>query len=53
MMNQTVSKKAAPHALGTNRQSVIVGADALGELRKSSENVGKEAAQKLLAELEV
>lgn len=30
---------------------VIVGADAIGELRKSAEAVGREAAQKLLAEL--
>jgi RNA 3'-phosphate cyclase len=30
---------------------VIVGADAIGELRKMAENVGKEAAQKLVAEL--
>jgi RNA 3'-phosphate cyclase len=32
---------------------VIVGADAIGELRKMSEAVGKEAAEKLLAELSV
>ncbi len=32
---------------------VIIGADAIGELRKMSEAVGKEAAQKLLAELSV
>ncbi|XHH07732.1 MAG: RNA 3'-terminal phosphate cyclase [Candidatus Bathyarchaeia archaeon] len=31
--------------------SVLVGADALGELRKSSEAVGKEAAEKLVTEL--
>ena len=30
---------------------VIVGADTIGELRKMSEDVGKEAAQKLVAEL--
>ena len=30
---------------------VIVGADAIGELRKMAEAVGKEAAQKLLSEL--
>ncbi len=30
---------------------VIVGADSIGELRKSAEDVGREAAQKLLAEL--
>ena len=30
---------------------VIIGADAIGELRKMAEAVGKEAAQKLLAEL--
>ncbi len=30
---------------------VTLGADAIGELRKSSEDVGKEAAQRLLAEL--
>jgi RNA 3'-phosphate cyclase len=30
---------------------VIVGADAIGELRKMAEDVGKEAAQKLIAEL--
>ena len=35
------------------REGVIVGADAIGELRKMSEEVGKEAAQKLIAELEV
>ena len=32
---------------------VIVGSDAIGELRKMSEAVGKEAAQRLLAELSV
>ncbi len=32
---------------------VIVGSDAIGELRKMSEDVGKEAAEKLLAELSV
>jgi RNA 3'-terminal phosphate cyclase len=32
---------------------VIVGADAIGELRKISEEVGKEAAQKLITELAV
>jgi len=32
---------------------VIIGADAIGELRKMSEVVGKEAAQKLFAELSV
>ncbi len=32
---------------------VIIGADAIGELRKMSEAVGKEAAQKLIAELSV
>ena len=32
---------------------VIIGADAIGELRKMSEAVGKEAAEKLLAELSV
>jgi len=32
---------------------VIVGADAIGELRKMAEAVGKEAAQKLLSELSV
>ncbi len=32
---------------------VIVGADSIGELRKMAEAVGKEAAQKLLAELHV
>ena len=31
--------------------SVIIGSDAIGELRKMAEAVGKEAAQKLLAEL--
>jgi RNA 3'-terminal phosphate cyclase (ATP) len=31
--------------------NVIIGADAIGELRKTSENVGKEAAQKLVAEI--
>jgi RNA 3'-terminal phosphate cyclase (ATP) len=30
---------------------VIIGADAIGELRKTSEAVGKEAAEKLLTEL--
>ena len=33
--------------------SVIIGADAIGELRKTSEAVGKEAAEKLLTELSV
>lgn len=33
--------------------TVIIGADALGELRKMSEAVGKEAAEKLLSELSV
>jgi RNA 3'-terminal phosphate cyclase (ATP) len=32
---------------------VIIGADAIGELRKMSEAVGKEAAQRLIAELSV
>jgi RNA 3'-terminal phosphate cyclase len=32
---------------------VVVGADAIGELRKMAEDVGKEAAQKLLSELSV
>jgi RNA 3'-terminal phosphate cyclase (ATP) len=32
---------------------VIIGSDAIGEIRKMSEDVGKEAAQKLLAELSV
>jgi len=32
---------------------VIIGADAIGELRKMSEAVGKEAAQRLNAELSV
>ncbi len=32
---------------------VIIGADAIGELRKMSEAVGKEAAQKLMTELSV
>jgi RNA 3'-phosphate cyclase len=32
-------------------KGVIIGADAIGELRKMSEAVGKEAAQKLLTEL--
>jgi RNA 3'-terminal phosphate cyclase (ATP) len=32
---------------------IIIGADAIGELRKMSEAVGKEAAEKLLAELSV
>ncbi len=32
---------------------VIIGADAIGQLRKTSEAVGKEAAEKLLAELSV
>ena len=32
---------------------VIIGADAIGELRKMAEAVGKEAAQKLVAELSV
>jgi RNA 3'-phosphate cyclase len=32
---------------------VVVGADAIGQLRKMSEAVGKEAAEKLLAELSV
>ncbi len=32
---------------------VIIGADAIGELRKMSEAVGKEAAEKLLTELSV
>jgi RNA 3'-phosphate cyclase len=32
---------------------VIIGADAIGELRKTSEAVGKEAAEKLLTELSV
>ena len=31
--------------------SVILGSDAIGELKKTSENVGKEAAEKLLAEI--
>ena len=32
---------------------VIIGADAIGELRKTAEAVGEEAAEKLLAELSV
>jgi len=33
--------------------SIIIGADAIGELRKTSETVGREAAEKLLTELTV
>ena len=32
---------------------MIIGADAIGELRKTSEAVGKEAAKKLITEIEV
>ncbi len=45
-------QKGSSIVLWTQTDSgVIIGADAIGELRKMAEDVGKEAAQKLLAEL--
>ena len=53
-MNQTHSKKEAQSFCGLKPDTgVILGADAIGELRKISEAVGKEAAQKLITELSV
>ena len=37
--------------MGRNHTGLILGADAIGELRKMAEAVGKEAAQNLLTEL--
>ena len=34
-------------------QDVIIGADAIGQLRKMAEDVGREAAEKLVTELSV
>jgi RNA 3'-terminal phosphate cyclase (ATP) len=45
-------QKGSSLVLWTQTSSnVILGADAIGELRKTSENVGREAAEKLLAEI--
>jgi RNA 3'-terminal phosphate cyclase (ATP) len=47
-------QKGSSIALWTQSDTgVILGADAIGELRKMSEAVGKEAAEKLMAELAV
>ncbi|MGD0644597.1 MAG: RNA 3'-terminal phosphate cyclase [Candidatus Bathyarchaeia archaeon] len=47
-------QKGSSIALWTETdKGIIIGADAIGELRKTSEDVGKEAAEKLTAELSV
>jgi RNA 3'-terminal phosphate cyclase (ATP) len=55
---QTVNDQSNPYQKGSSialwaetNTGVLVGADALGELRKTSEAVGEEAAEKLLTEL--
>jgi len=55
---QIVNDKSNPMQKGSSivlwaetDTSVIIGADAIGEIRKTSETVGKEAAEKLVAEL--
>jgi RNA 3'-phosphate cyclase len=57
---EVVNDKSNPYQKGSSTvlwaetsTGVIVGADAIGELRKISEEVGKEAAQKLITELAV
>ncbi len=57
---QVVNDQSNPIQKGTSivlwaetDSGVLVGADGIGELRKMAEDVGKEAAQKLLAELHV
>jgi len=55
---QIVNDKSNPMQKGSSivlwaetDTDVIIGADAIGEIRKTSETVGKEAAEKLVAEL--
>ena len=55
---QIVNDKSNPMQKGSSivlwaetDTSVIIGADAIGEIRKTSETVGKEAAEKLVTEL--
>ena len=55
---QIVNDKSNPMQKGSSivlwaetDTGVIIGADAIGEIRKTSETVGKEAAEKLVAEL--
>jgi RNA 3'-terminal phosphate cyclase (ATP) len=57
---QTIDDKSNPLQKGSSLalwaetdSGVVLGADAIGELRKPSEAVGREAAEKLLAELSV
>ncbi|MGD2066990.1 MAG: RNA 3'-terminal phosphate cyclase [Candidatus Bathyarchaeota archaeon] len=56
---KVVNDKSNPHQKGSSialwaktSKGTIVGGDAIGELRKSSEAVGKEATEKLLKEIE-
>jgi RNA 3'-phosphate cyclase len=55
---QIINDKSNPLQKGSSlvlwtetNTNVILGADAIGELRKTSETVGKEAAEKLIAEI--
>lgn len=57
---QVVNDQSNPYQKGSSialwaetDQGLLIGADALGELRKTSEAVGVEAAKKLIAELSV
>jgi RNA 3'-terminal phosphate cyclase (ATP) len=57
---QTVNDQSNPYQKGSSialwaetDSGVLVGADALGQMRKTSEAVGEEAAEKLLTELSV
>jgi RNA 3'-terminal phosphate cyclase (ATP) len=45
-------QKGSSLTLWASSDSVFLGGDAIGELRKTSENVGKEAAENLIAELD-
>jgi RNA 3'-terminal phosphate cyclase (ATP) len=57
---QVVNDQSNPYQKGSSivlwaesENGVVIGADAIGELRKSGETVGTEAAEKLVAELAV
>ncbi len=51
--SNTVQKGSSLALWAETTAGALLGADAIGELRKTAEAVGSEAAQKLLAELEV
>ncbi len=51
--SNTFQKGSSIVLWGQTDTGIIIGADAIGGLRKMSEDVGKEAAEKLLAELSV